>query len=369
MQGIKELNILNFQSHQETEITFSPGFNVITGDSDAGKSAIVKALYWLFENRPSGDDFKNWNSPLKDPVTVECAIGKDRISLTRENDKNFYILNGENPLSAIKTDVPQEVSDILNVSEYNIQNQHDTYFLLKDTPGIRAQKLNKLVGMDVIDTLFKNIKSKIRDLNSNILYIKETQDKTETELEKYANLPQIEKLIVSIEKKHAEASASKAAATFLQEKLSLLKEIKIKREKLAPLLASEVEILKLISKIKEYSDLREKKEFLQGRLAALKEVREEIESDKGWLEVESFILPLLNKIEIYIELGKKKKKLQTIVINLKTCRDDKNKIELELKNSIKRYVELIKQEGSCPTCGTKLEGKKLNEIQNFLVKI
>jgi exonuclease SbcC len=369
MQGITELNILNFQSHQETEMIFSPGLNVITGDSDAGKSTIIKALTWLFTNRPSGDEFKNWDAPLKEPVTVECVIGKDRISLTRENNKNSYLINGGDPLSAIKTDVPQEVSDILNVSEYNIQGQHDTYFLLKDSPGIRAQKLNELVGMDVIDTLYKNIGSKIRELNSNIVYLKETSTKTEEDLKKYENLPEIEKLVTSIEKNHAEASAFAATATYIREKLIQLEEIKIKQEKLAPLIDSETEILKLINKTKEYWALREKKELLQGRLTILKEVQKEMESDRGWIELESPVQLILDKIKSYTELKIRKDEVLMIMANLTDCQTNKDKMDSKLRELIKKYVSLVKQAGTCPTCGTKLEGKKLNEIQNFLVKI
>jgi len=362
MQGIKELNIINFQSHQETEIVFSPGLNVVIGDSDAGKSTIAKALTWLFTNRPSGDEFKNWDAPLKESVTVECVVGKDRISLTRENNKNSYLINGGNPLSAIKTDVPQEVSDILNVSEYNVQGQHDTYFLLKDTPGVRAQKLNELVGMDVIDTLYKNIGSKIRELNSNIVYLKETHTKTEEDLKKYANLPEIEKLVTSIEKKHAEASAFEATVTYIREKLSQLEEIKINRETLAPLIDSEADILKLIDKTKEYQSLKEKKEHLQGRLAILKEVQEEMESDKGWLELESPIQSILDKIKTVSELKTQKWNIEVALSNLLKCQDDKKGAGLELKNKTKRYIDLLAKVKICPTCGTKLSEKKLNEI-------
>jgi hypothetical protein len=254
------------------------------------------------------------------------------------------------------------------VSEYNIQGQHDTYFLLKDSPGIRAQKLNELVGMDVIDTLYKNIGSKIRELNSNIVYLKETSTKTEEDLKKYANLPEIEKLVVNIEKKHAEASAFEATATFIREKLSQLEEIKIKREKLAPLIDSEAKILKLISKTKEYWALREKKELLQGRLTILKEVQEEMESDRGWIELEKPIQSILDKIKSYTELKVRKDMVQTFMSNLTDCQNNKDKMDSKLRELIKKYVALVKQAGMCPTCGNKIDKGKLNEVQNYLCR-
>ena len=41
---IKSVGIVNFQSHEETAIEFSPGLNVIAGGSDAGKSSILRAI-------------------------------------------------------------------------------------------------------------------------------------------------------------------------------------------------------------------------------------------------------------------------------------------------------------------------------------
>ena len=54
---IKEIDIVNFQSHKSTHLDLVPGVNVIVGASDSGKSAIIRALRWLIWNRPVGDAF------------------------------------------------------------------------------------------------------------------------------------------------------------------------------------------------------------------------------------------------------------------------------------------------------------------------
>jgi exonuclease SbcC len=54
---IKKLSLRNFQSHRETDLEFSPGLNIIVGPSDQGKSAIIRALRWLFYNEPRGTGF------------------------------------------------------------------------------------------------------------------------------------------------------------------------------------------------------------------------------------------------------------------------------------------------------------------------
>jgi len=54
---VEKITIKNFQSHEETELQFSSGVNVIVGSSDSGKSAILRALKWVVQNKPSGTAF------------------------------------------------------------------------------------------------------------------------------------------------------------------------------------------------------------------------------------------------------------------------------------------------------------------------
>ena len=56
---INTLQIEGFQSHDSTEIELSKGVNVIIGSSDSGKSSIIRACKWAFQNRPQSDSFRN----------------------------------------------------------------------------------------------------------------------------------------------------------------------------------------------------------------------------------------------------------------------------------------------------------------------
>lgn len=50
---IKSIIIKNFQSHANTELELCDGVNVILGNSDVGKTAILRALGWIFLDRKS----------------------------------------------------------------------------------------------------------------------------------------------------------------------------------------------------------------------------------------------------------------------------------------------------------------------------
>ena len=56
-RSIKTLEIKNFQSHAHTIINFDEGINIVQGTSNAGKSAINRAIVWALGNKPRGDFF------------------------------------------------------------------------------------------------------------------------------------------------------------------------------------------------------------------------------------------------------------------------------------------------------------------------
>lgn len=54
---IQEVTIEGYQSHTNSTFRLSPGLTVITGPSDAGKTAIIRALRWFAFNEPTGEAF------------------------------------------------------------------------------------------------------------------------------------------------------------------------------------------------------------------------------------------------------------------------------------------------------------------------
>lgn len=54
---VKSIDIENFQSHENTHIDFDMGLNIIIGESNNGKSSILRAMDWVVDNQPLGTDF------------------------------------------------------------------------------------------------------------------------------------------------------------------------------------------------------------------------------------------------------------------------------------------------------------------------
>ena len=51
---IAKLNIKNYRCFRETTVEFRPGINVIIGENNSGKTALLRALSILFGHRRSG---------------------------------------------------------------------------------------------------------------------------------------------------------------------------------------------------------------------------------------------------------------------------------------------------------------------------
>jgi exonuclease SbcC len=185
---ITKIEIKNFQSHKNTVLDFDKGVNVICGESDNGKSAVIRAIRWVVENYPQGTDKinSNWNDDFKEPLSVKLYTEKGYVERIRDKKRNGYNIckNGEPEivLDAIGKGVPKEILDFLNVSDVNFQFQLDAPYLLSKTPGEASKYLNEIVHLDSIDKIMsiadsdklqlsseqRIIESDIKDLESKV---------------------------------------------------------------------------------------------------------------------------------------------------------------------------------------------------------
>jgi len=152
---MRKLTIQNFQAHKDSTFDLLPGINVITGASDAGKSSVIRALLWAITNRPQGDAFRSHFAGPKDRTKVSVEMDSGNVSIRRMAQGNFYEVDGEE-LKAIRTDVPEQVQRKFDLAEQNIQTQFVPYFLLQDTDGEVARKINAACDLGVIDVVLAN---------------------------------------------------------------------------------------------------------------------------------------------------------------------------------------------------------------------
>ncbi len=177
---ITRVEIRNFQSHEHTVLDLSSGVNVLVGRSDAGKTAVLRAIRWVLTNEPAGLGFRSWSAG-KEPVSVILTLSSgDTIERFRTKSKNLYRINGED-VTAPKRSVPEPVAKLLNVGPLNMQGQFDGVFLLNSSAGQVARYLNSIVNLEDMDEAIRAIKSRVRQtqvsLDNTFEAVEEEQEK------------------------------------------------------------------------------------------------------------------------------------------------------------------------------------------------
>ncbi len=197
---ITKIEINNFQSHKNTVLDFDKGVNVICGESDNGKSAVIRAIRWVVENYPQGTDKINstWNDDFKEALSVKLYTEKGYVERIRDKKRNGYNIckNGEKEIvfDAIGKGVPKEVTDFLNVSDVNFQFQLDPPYLLSKTPGQASEYLNEIVHLDSIDKIMSIADSDKRQLSSEQKTVESDIKKLEENLKNYEWVDEADKL-------------------------------------------------------------------------------------------------------------------------------------------------------------------------------
>jgi DNA repair protein SbcC/Rad50 len=191
---IKQLIINNFQSHKDTCLEFDTGVNVIVGQSDTGKSAILRAMRWLIWNRPQGESMRSvWGGKM------EVEMFTDDAHFVRSKDKDDEYILGDTHFKAFRTEVPAEISQVLNMNEINLQRQLDRHFLLSETPGEVASHFNKVAGLDNIDSTTQKINSLIREWTDTIKRTEYEISETQQQLTKFDHLQEFEAEVTVLE--------------------------------------------------------------------------------------------------------------------------------------------------------------------------
>lgn len=219
---IEKIEIHNFQSHKATVLELDAKVNTLQGNSDCGKSAVLRALQWLIFN-PAGDYFiSDWARKGKTqtaPCEVIVYANGHKIVRRRDKDFNGYYLDDE-MFEATRNTVPKKISDILNLGEVNVQRQLDPPFLLSMSAGEVSRYINNLVNLTRIDTWVSASKSREGKLRQEADAAFERVEKARGKVESYLFLPRLEELSDTIESLVSHGSDVGALYADLSETLS-----------------------------------------------------------------------------------------------------------------------------------------------------
>ena len=326
---IDKIKIQNYQSHENTELELSSGINVIIGETDRGKTSILRALNWMFSNRPLGEGFK-CDKNIDSEVRVFISKGEWDLARIKNLEKNFngYFLYHKKDnekrfdFNKIGSEVPEPIKKALNLSSINYQSQLSNHFLIRESPGEVGRVINDSTRMVDIDSVMSWFEKELREKRNQERSISKDLENKKEEIKQY-------------------------------EGIELIGE-KIER------------LLKLENKIPPIKTRLERFSYLVSRLDKLE--KEEKESNV-WIDKEGKVRELINRVgELKIsegrmdkisfgisELYRKENSKLDLVSSLDSCIVSLDKMK-------EGFIQEIIKLGFCPYCRGKIDEKKAEAL-------
>jgi len=213
---IKSVEIKNFQSHEYTLVEFKDGLNTIIGESNSGKTSILRAIRWCLDNEPKGSDFITTG---RDDCSVTVMFD-DGTSITRQrtrNDSGTYDVVGKTiqpdgtvskwtqTYKGFANNLPIEIMNIhqmpkINLTKdicthLNMMSQLDGPFLVTESPQVKAAIIGRLTGTQIIDLGIKETNKKILSNSKTIKTYSQEKTDRENELFRYQYLSFYERYV------------------------------------------------------------------------------------------------------------------------------------------------------------------------------
>lgn len=404
----KFFDISNFQSHEKTRIEFAKGVNVIFGLSQAGKTAITRAMRLLIDNRPLGGKFFSDFAGDKGDTKITLGLeGNQDISIIKsikinkdggkQVTKTVYTI-GETEFSSPKDQVPDQVTAALNLSELNIQRQFDPPFLVSASGGEIAKTINRITRLEEVDEWVSELTSEINAGNRDVVRMEQEAKSLIQEIEIYKDIDETEKVVSELQ-----ASVGMIAKLLIQKNdldkmLVQLEDVTRELEKLEDILKVERYVKKaesyqnsiscfedmelLIGQHERLTDIIDVENLGLKDLVAIDEKLKATEYDTTEYDVLSRLYEdgTVNSLRLE-DLGKallaekiilKAEKLDGEIMAFAEMRnvlyeheqiadvEESKRIAYEMAK--KKYMKVLLDTKKCPTCFSVMDSKHLKEI-------
>lgn len=376
-KSIKRLEIKNFQSHKHTVIDFSEGVNIVTGTSNAGKSAINRAIVWALSNKPRGDNFIRKNTGFA-YVKIDFSDGT-QIYRFRGSEENFAKTTDKDgntkKYEKFGQEYPVELKKFLGIprgadviGDIYYASQTNKYFLVNLSTADLPRAIGYLAGSDVMESATKNIIQDSKLLKKDLVRIEAEKTIVQKKVKSYGKLDYkidlinksnlIKNQILEIQSKLGDAEAILSTHPVLEQNIFT---INYDLEKIPDF----TDDIKIISRLKELLPLHRDRTELYDKFKLLYAKQDNFQArlDKLNLFFSQFkkksLTSLKNKLQEnkeYQALIDSFNKLTTNKENIDSKLDDIEKKTKELSLLIKENRKTLQDAGfTCNVCGQKIK--------------
>jgi exonuclease SbcC len=424
---LTNLKLENFKKYTNFGIAFESGLIGIIGKNGAGKStifeAILFALYGELKSKGDKEVVRNSNASSKDAVIVELDFEFDTIEYKVIREFRGKTLSANAKLyknsELITTGAKEVTTSIMNLTKMSkdafvhtlFASQKELTSLSNSKPEDRKKMIRKLLGLEKIDFVEKELIEKSRELKREISafaevllsaedisikkeYIVEYTNQNQeiqkdistrttlldtTKIEEQTIKQELELYTKTKEQKqnlHARCELLKSSIKshqINQDKLSTeLNNLKVKQEELRGLQSVKQEYISLHESIKEQEKLKEYHIRKEGLILEQNELRDQYKKAKETISLLEF------ETKEHKELVEKEKalelKLESIKQTLIQIQTKEKALlqeiagEQKLISDISKKIENITnlgRESNCPTCTRPL----LDEYDNVILSL
>lgn len=340
------LTLKNFQAHKNSVLQLDSHVNVIVGETNSGKSSIIRALWWLTFGKPAGDSFVRKNT--RNPAIVEVTCESGTLAKLRGAGINQYVLNDE-VLKGFGQAIPKPISDFLKLDEINFMRQLDPPFLLTKSGGEVAQYLNQTIDLEIIDHSLGNIKRSVHGYAQGVANCEQNIEAARRSMEKYEWIDEAEERVVALEKKEARRDRLIQRADALQECVELCEKAQRRFE-------SWREAEQFAQRVERLEQLVARKQKLDGRAKSLRFAISEYKRCEANVALPSYDALLRKALKRLDKMDGERTDCKVMVECISEAVGRVQKAKKLYENALRDEQEAVKlyeanKPATCPLCG------------------
>lgn len=209
---LTKIELTNFQSHKSTTINLDGGFVCIAGRTRSGKSSVLRALNFLFNDTWSDSFIRTGEKSVKVAVTLDNGI---KVAREKGNGLNkITVTNSDGTTKEFNNfgiQAPVEVKKILGIyplvidSDYseniNIHMQDDPHFLITKSAPMKTKFINRLTQLHIVDAVNRDITKEVQDNKQSLDKVVLEIAKLKEVLKKYEGLGSRKEFLLQLQTK------------------------------------------------------------------------------------------------------------------------------------------------------------------------
>lgn len=339
----ERLTLTNFQTHRKLKVQLDPHVTTFIGPSDAGKSAILRALRWVCLNRPSGSAFVHHGTEF---ARVELIVDGQKV-VRRIGGKNLYQLN-DKKFQAFGASIPPQVSELLNVSANNFQGQHDAPFWFSQTPGQVSRELNQIINLGMIDAVMSEVSASLRKSRAVAEVAAERLDKALKQREALAPAVGLDESLRSLEGLFRDIVNKRSTLANMR---VLVRDVQNAQDTLASARNRRIRGRKVVFAARKARELAQQVETLRELVSGLQQ--NELRHHRPIPNLK----PLAVLWDVVQLTSQRRDKLRGLIVKIEVAKQRLREFRKTLWQANKSLSRLEKSDGKkrCPTCGQRIE--------------